>query len=607
MNYEPPAPGADDEQTPAPEPTPPVAPTPDEGIDDEELWPEDEVLGPDDEVLDDTEQAYLVDDSWRAAPAPLVAPPSRGGLASAIAVIILALGLIGMTVWGVKLHHDKVMAAGAATQLLALISEGAPAEMVKQLTAIQTDLSAGNIQSANDQIGALKSVVAAHKTGAEAGGPASGEPIPESAYSDIPADAGRFFRANQDLFRRFLMMCTRAREMRDAGKNVDALRKIRDEITEAARLGQKDVVQQKMLTMLQMLGGGAGNGGAGAGGQGPLAAKAQQLREIANQARKEGRDIRPVFMLMQKAEEAAQGGDMTAASKYLDEALAAAKRAPKMSRGDLARMRMGGGRRMGGGMNPLAPFLREVLLVMGAEDQNLRRVADDLLSAKSVLIGNKPPADQPELLKPMIDRAMGQMTIVADRRKELQTRMQQQKRPNGKPMMPARMGGRGRQVGGPGMTPEERQGMLAIVSDRVGLVLDRVRKLSDQDYARDRTLIVKDLLAAVFAPPTPEEQARLQPPKPLTPQAREDAVRANMLKASPALRKLELEGKDTQQVDALFAQARKDLYARKLDEAEKAVNQAMSILGLAPPPPLGPAASSPTPEPIKIDLRARPR
>lgn len=604
MNYEPPVDGADDDQRPAPDATPPVEPTPvepapDEDLEDAELWPEDDVLGPDDE-------AYLADDGWQAGPpsVPLAAPPSRGGLASAIAVIILALGLVGMTAWGLKLHHDKAVAASAATQLLALISEGAPAEMVKQLTAIQTDLSAGNIQSANDQIGALKSVVGAHKAGAEAG-PAGGEgPLPASAYNDLPADAARFFRANEELYKRFLMMCTKARQLRDSGKNVDALRKIRDEITEAARLGQKEVVQQKMLQMLQMLGGGPGAGGGG-DRRAPLAAKAQQLREAANQARKEGRDIRPVFMLMQKAEQSAQSGDMTSASKYLDQALAAVHHAPKMSRGDMARMRMGGGKRMGGGANPLALFVRQLLMVMGAEEQNLRQVADDLLSARGILFGTKPPAEQPELLKPIIDTAMNQLTVVADRRKELQRQMQQQKRPNGKPLLPPRLGGKGRMVG-PQMTPDERQTMLTIVANRVGLVLDRVRKLSDQDYARDRKLIIRDMLQAVFVPPTPEEQAQMHPTKPLTPQEREDAVRANMLKASPVLRKWEIEGKDTQTVETLFAQARKGLYAKKLDDAEKAVNEALSLLGLAPPPPLGPSAATPAvPEPIRIDLRGR--
>lgn len=601
VHYEPPVEGADEEQRPAPEANAPVEPPPSEDIDDQEVWAEEE-------ELDSADQAYAADEGWEPGPPPAVAAPRArgGGLASALAVIILALGLVGMTAWGIKLHRDKAAAAGAASQLLALVSAGAPAEMVKQLTSIQTDLSAGNIQSANDQIAALKAVVNDRKTGGgEAGLMGSKEPIPESAYSDLPADAARFFRDNEELFRRFLMMCTRARQMRDEGKNVEALRKIRDEVTEAARLGQKEVVEQKMLKMLQMLGGKGPQGGGG-DARAPLAAKAQQLRRATEQARSQGRDIRPVFMLMRQAEQAAQGGDLVAAGKYLDQALVAAKRAPKMSRGDMARMRLGGGaRRMAGMANPLGPMVRELLMVMGAEEENLRRVSDDLLSARGILFGDKPAAEQPELLKPVIDKAMNQLTVVADRRKQLQMKMQQGRRPNGKPLVNPRLAGRGRQVGGPQMTPEERQGMLAIVGNRVGLVLDRMRKLSDEDYARDRKLIVKEVLQAVFAPPTAEERAQLHPVKPVTPEARAEAVRANMLKAAPVLRTWETEGKDTRKIDDLFTQARKDLYANKLDDAEKSVNEGMSLLGLAPPPALGPAPTTAIPEPIKIDLRAK--
>ena len=607
MSYEPPVEGPGEEPRPTPEPVPPqapapVEPTPDGEVEDEELWPEDE-------LPDGPDQGYgAAADDWQAgpAPAPYVAPPARGGgVASALAVIILAVGLIGMTAWGLKLHRDKAMAADAASQLLSLVSEGAPAEMVKQLSAIQTDLSSGNIQNASEQISPLKSTVAAHKSSAGEGGSSpDAEPIPESAYSDVPPDAARFFRANQDLFRRFLMMCTRARQMRDAGQNVDALRTIRDQITEAARTGQKALVQQRMLKMLQMLGGGGAGPSGASGGRGVLAAKAAELRVAANQARKQGRDIRPVFALMAKAEQAAQSGDMTGAGKYLDQALAAAHNAPKLSRSDMARMRMATGPR-GRLANPLAPFVRELLMVMGAEEQNLRQVADDLLSARGILFGDKPAAQQPQLLKPLIDKAMSQLTLVADRRKQMQARMQGAKRPNGKPLLPARLAGRGRAVGGPGLTQEERQGMLAIVANRVGLVLDRVRKLSDQDYARDRKLLVREVLQAVFTPPTPAEQAQLHPAKPLTAQARADAVRANMLKAAPVLRQWESEGKDTQKIQSLFAQARKDLYASKLDDAEQAVNQGMCLLGLAAPATPGPSATSAIPEPIKINLRGK--
>jgi hypothetical protein len=338
-----------------------------------------------------------------------------GGVASAVAVILLALGLIAVTLIGIKLHRDKMTAAAAAGQLLGLVSEGAPADMVKELSGIQADLAAGKVDSASGRIAMLRSFIDQRKSAEPEGGEAgAGQPIPESAYKDLPPDAAQFFRANQDLFRRFLMLCTKSRELRDAGQNVDALRKVRDEIIEAARLGQKPTVQQKMVQMLKMLGGKV-NAKQGNGPRGPLAAKAQELRKVTNQARREGRDIRPVFALMQQAEQAAQTGDMTAAGKFLDKALVAARRAPKLSPADARRMRLAGPGRGPRGQNPLAPFVRALLGVMGQEEKNLRNVSDDLLSAHGILVGDKPAQEQPQLLKPIIDKAMNQLSVVAAR------------------------------------------------------------------------------------------------------------------------------------------------------------------------------------------------
>lgn len=617
MTYEPPAEGTPEDVHPAQEPvdqepTPPVEtpPSPAVGADDE--WDEDEEF-PEYGAPVAPGEDDLADDDWRGGPPylpPTPLPARGGGLASTIAVLLLAVGLIAATAWGVKLHRDKQTAAAVAGQLLAVISEGAPAEMVPQLTGIQANLTAGKIAEANDQITSLRSLMAQRKPAAGGeGGPEAGGPIPEQAYKDLTPDAARFFKANEDLFRRFLMMCNKAKDMRDQGGNVDALRKIRDEILEATRLGQKPIVQQKMLQMLRMLGGKTGAANV-AGGRGPLAAKAEQLRKLANKAQREGRDLRPVFMLMQRAEQAAQAGKMDEAGKLLDAAISAVGRAPRVSAADRRQRRMGGARRGPGmGMNPLAPFVRALLGVMGAEEEDLRRVSDNLLSARGVLFGAKPPAEQPDLLKPLLDNAMKQLTVVADRRKELQQQMAGAKRPNGKPLVAPGRNGQGRLRPGR-MGADDRKGMMEIVRERVGQVLDSVRAMSDEEFGRDRKQAITLAIQAVFNPPTPEEQARLdgqQPPaQPETPGAREKALRAKMLQASPVVRKWEIEGKDTQKVEDLFAQARKDLYAGKLDDAEKAVNEAMTLLGLAPPPPLGPPARTDAVEPIRLDLRAKP-
>ncbi|MHB8997086.1 MAG: hypothetical protein ACYC63_17710 [Armatimonadota bacterium] len=616
MTYEPPTEGTPEEEDLQPQEAANTTEDPSDVFADEDLWDDEETPGEPETALQPEaalqpqEEAYLAGEPTYAP-----APRKSSGMVSAVTVVLLALGLVAATVVGLKLHRDKMVAATAAGQLLGLVSEAAPAEMVKELSGIQADLAAGNVDSASGRIALLRTFIDKRKAagpeqgaaGAIAGAAAEG-PIPESAYKDLPADAARFFRANQDLFRRFLMLCTKSRELRDAGQNVDALRTVRDETIEAARLGQKPTVQQKMVQMLKMLGGKADAGGKpGKGGDNPLAAKAQQLREATNLARRQGRDIRPVFAMMQQAEQAAQSGDMTAAGKFLDKALVAARRAPKMSAADTRRMRLADRRtRAPKTANPLAPFVRALLGVMGQEEKDLRHVADNLASARGILFGQKPPAEQPDLLKPILDKAMSQLNTVADRRKQLQMQMQQAKRPNGKPLLPK---AQARPRPGTPLDEEQRQGMLQIVSARVGLLLDRMRAMSEEEYKRDRKRLIRNVLQAVFAPPTAEEQAQLaasKPQKPLTTAQRTEAVRAKMLKASPALRTCEIAGKDTKPIEALFSQARKDLYAGKLDEAEKAVDEAMQLLGLQPTPPPA-SATTPPVDPIKIDLRARPR
>lgn len=605
MTYEPPTEGTPEEENLQPQEAATTSEQPSDTFADEDTWDAEETLEQPETAWQSQEEAYLAGE-------PIYAPAPRksSGMVSAITVVLLALGLIAATVVGLKLHRDKMVAATAAGQLLGLVSEAAPAEMVKELSGIQADLAAGNVDSASGRIAMLRSFIDKRKAaGPEEGaaGAAAEGPIPEAAYKDLPADAARFFRANPDLFRRFLMLCTKSRELRDAGQNVDALRTVRDEIIEAARLGQKPPVQQKMVQMLKMLGGKADMGGKpGQGGDNPLAAKAQQLRQATNLARRQGRDIRPVLALMQQAEQAAQTGDMAAAGKFLDKALVAADRAPKMSAADARRMRLAHGRtRAPKTANPLAPFVRALLGVMGQEETDLRHVADNLASARGILFGQQPPAEQPELLKPILDKAMSQLNTVADRRKQLQMQMQQARRPNGKPLLPK---AQGRPRPGTPLDEQQRQGMLQIVSARVGLLLDRMRAMPEEEYTKDRKRLIRDVLQAVFAPPTAEEQAQLaatKPQRPLTTGQRTEAVRAKMLKASPALRACDVAGKDTKPIEALFAQARKDLYAGKLDEAEKAVDEAMQLLGLQAPPP---AASTTAPvDPIKIDLRARPR
>jgi len=534
---------------------------------------------------------------------PLQEPAARrssGGWLAGVLIVVLALGLIGATLWGIREYRQRALVLQAAQEALGLIAAGAPPELVKEMTDIQGYLAAGQPDQATARLSSLRTAIANKQPG---GAPAGGaEPIPDSAYNDLPADAARFFRDHEDLFRRFLLMCAEARKLKEQGQNVDALRKVRDRVLEAARLGQQPEVEQGMAEMMGML-----RRQVGGGERGPLGKKAERLKREMQRAASQGRDVRAALPLMQKAEQAAQAGKLDEAGKYVDQALAAVRAAPRRGarfggRTDFGRRRLPAGESRA---NPLAPFARALLGVMTTEEANLKIVTDQLLAMRDLILKDKPEEPvEPQALSPMIDRAMGELKTMATRRQELTRRLQP---PGGKGrpaagMMPPN-GMRQR------LTPEQRREMFAILLARLTPLLEDLRALSPSAYEAQRAAIVREIVRAVLEPPSTQEAPAPPAPLPADPEQR---VRAKMLEAGKVLRQWELDGKDTAQVEDLFAQARKALYARQFEEAEKSVDEARKLLGMDPPAakPGGPGAPGggvTGDGPIKLDLRARPK
>lgn len=570
---------------------------------------------PDDYDLD------LRPDGLYGEPAPLTdvspwqPPPSRpggGAILTSIIVIILAIAVVGATAFAVKTYREKALLTAATTQALALIGEGAPAELAAQVKAIRGDIVAGKSAEAGQKLAGLRTLLAKMKP---AGGPGGGPggmpagPIPANAYDELTPDAATFFRGHEDLFRRFLMVCQRAAELKKAGADVTKLREARDAIVEAARMGQEEKVKQGLLQMTRMLrgpGGGPG-GGAGAAAQGPLRQKADRLRREIERGRREGRMLRPALEMAQKAEAAANSGNMAAAEKFLDQALAAARRAPRMGRGgrDRRGMPMGGrggrgGPQMEGRQNPLAPFMRALMGIMSVEEQNLKVVTDNLLTARGILFGDKPAEEQPDALKPLVDKALGELKTVADRRRDFSAKMNAAQRP-----------GQGGQPQGPrppsslrDMEQAQREAILKAWREQIGTVIDRVRGMSDEDYQKERNLIIRDVLRTVTERPRQQQPDAAGPVAPAAAQWPADPatrVRAKMLFASPTLQQWELAGRDTKEVEDLFGEARSALYDNKLEDAEKLADRALVLLGLntdAPvtlPAPPGDARVVPAP------------
>lgn len=553
-------------------------------------------------------------------------PTGRGGsVVSAVLVVLLSLGILACGGWAVMMHRDQQQLQVTLEGALQMMGEGAPPELAQRLEAIRGDLGAGKYEQVGDAISEMHQML--RQGAGRPQPPEAGGPLPPEAYNDLPEDAATFFRSHEDLFRRFLMLCDRARKMRDQGQDVDELRVARDAVIEAARLGQLERVQQRVLAMARMFPG-ADEGGAGGGetGGGPdegqrarLQAQAQAFRTAAEKARGQGRDLRAAMGLMQQAEQAAQAGQFDQAAKLLEQATQAANRAPRMARGDLRR-----GQPLGppGGRTSAAPphltqLVRTLFGLLSIEEQDLRFVWDKLTAVRRDLATPDEPVEpeepktpapdevEPTPLLQMVDAALGRLQGVSDRRREMSVKLGLNKRPGGRP-------GEG-QPGQPGAgeAMPTREQVMAIVRERLLPLLDRIRALSAEDYDRQKDKLITALIRAVLEPPqkTPEKPAT--PPTPADPRQQ---VRDKMLQATPVLRQWQIEGRDTKELDELFTAARRELYGGDVEEAGRLVDEALRKLGLLDPetPPAPAALDRPRPpgaglaDPEATKLRLRP-
>lgn len=559
-----------------------------------------------------SEKAHLSENA--ASEAAYSPPPAAGGRFVNVWLVLLSVGLIAATVWAIYEYRQGARMRATAQQAVALMAQAAPPQIQQELNSIQALIASRQTNEAAQRLAQIQRALSQGlPQGAEKEALAQ-MPIPESAYADLPQDAAQFFRAREELFRRFLLMCQKARELKAQGVNVDPLRQARDRVIEAARLGQEEHVRQNMGEMAQLLEQTATHTEKQ---RSVLRRKAERLKQALESARQQGRDLRAVMPLVQQAEQAAEAGQLQKAGDLIEQALAAVKRAPSGRRKEqnVTVMRPGltlGGRRP----NPLLPLVRMLLGVMGAEEKNLRVISQQLIGLSEALAHVTPPETSSEsenglsaeTLKPLVDKAMTEMQTIAQRRQELSKEMQR------KLPLAARRGASARGSSSP---PDSRpslgrQAIFAILANRLLPVLDRLRSMSAEDYQKQKGALVREIVRAVLEPPTREQlaaasagQAQRWPADPA------QRIRAKMLAASKTLLQWQIQGQDTSQIEKLFAQARQALYGGELVEAEKLVDEARVLLGLsdesARPPDEGlSSADMPLGNDTEINLRARP-
>ncbi len=495
-------------------------------------------------------------------------PAETGARVTGVLVVILSLGLLACAAWAVKLHRDKAQVTASFDQTLAMIAEVAPPELGTQLAAVRGDLQVDRLPEVSERISTLAGKVRQAMASGEQPSPAVPRgPIPDSAYKQLPADAATFFRQHEELFRRFLAMVEHARQLRDQGRNVNPLRKVRDSIIEAARLGQSEKVETHMQQMARLLDATSGRRGAPPG---KLAAKAQAFERATRRAVQEGRDPRAAVAVARQAEQAAQAGDLDRAEQLLDQALGQVKRAPKARRAS-GRWGGPGGPRPA---NPLDALVSTLMRVMQLEERDLSVVWGQLTRLQQSLKGDQDQTE-PAVLEPYVGTAMHALQNVAGRRRELTLRLRgQTPRAGRRPADGPRLG-----TIDADRTPD-REHMLAVVSNRLGPLLERIRGMSASDFVQQQAKLVEDIARAVLQPITEEELAATPPPQAAPQGSQAERIRAKLLAGATALQRQELAGDDTSEVQDLFTEARRLLYAGDLGRAEEAADKALTLLGV---------------------------
>jgi hypothetical protein len=493
---------------------------------------------------------------------PVAAPPGRPGklgrILSAVAIVVLSLGLLAATAWSIKLHRDKVQMQSTFDKTMQALGKNAPPALGQELTALSTDLSAGDYKGADTRLQALTQKLASNPAD-------SGAPIPETAYSELPKGADTYFRAHSDLFRKFLLLCDQSRKLKEQGQDVSALRKARDAIIEAARLGQDDMVKQRLLTMAQMLGGGS-NGDDPA--RAALRTQVEEFQKVAGEAQKQGRDMRAAAALMRRSEEAVKAGDLEKGTQLLAQATEAAKHAPKAPRG----LALGG---RGPGQAKVAGLVRALFQMMSLEEKNLSAAWEELSGARKLLSSDKPAPQKSQEVTKAIDSALAEMKAVAGRRKEFTAKMRTGTGGKAGTTLPV----------GPAPEPETlRQRMLRIIEQRLSDILDRVHGLSPEEYQKQKPNFIREIFKAVFEPPKESgKPGSSTTNKPALDRALR--IRDKLAQGQPLIDQWEAAGKDPAEARAMLTKARQALYANDLATAEQAVDRALSLLRQTPTPP----------------------
>lgn len=397
-----------------------------------------------------------------------------------------------------------------------------------------------------------------------------------------------FFRQHQDVAKVFGQANMLAVQLRDRGGDVTRLRELRGQIIQAAAHddleGAIDLLKKfdtEFKAQAGKLGGdmpmkgpqmGRGPGGArGPGGPRPgqppaaFMTLARQCGEALRDAQLEGKDVRKAMALMRQSEQRAMRGDFRTATKLGSQALKAIKEAPKLP----ARPQMF--------ENPIVHML---LGLMQVEDGELSGALDAMRKAYGAAKGKTVAS-----LSAAMQRGIDVLKNVGKRRGEVGKRLNEMQ------------GG-----AAPTANPQERQraaeARIEKMRGGLGEVIDRIRAMPAEEFAKDREALVEAILDVVFperkkpqtpATPATGPQASAPTPEPTA----EDRVRQKLLTAAEPYLKVKADSGQkelAEQLGDLFTRARQHLAKRDYAAAEALADKGLALLGIGPAQPAGGAS-----------------
>jgi hypothetical protein len=515
--------------------------------------------------------------------------PNRRAECIRAVVLFFVVVILGAGIW----HTYAVLGrADAALKQTAINLGGLAGSLVppNQVATITQRIYAHDYDQVVTDLQQLALLAAKPGAGAAPapGGLAPGLPGPlESDVGDkLTPAAEKFFNGHRDLMEEWLGLAKIGRALKAKGIDMTEFRALRDQALKAADKGDADTVlklarqfEDRVRAVAPDIA--AQLGGDKAAPPPELDAKLQSLKPVLEKAASERKDIRQAMRLITDAKTAASQGDYKRASDLLDAAKRAAEQAPRMAAGPgmmRRHVRMPTGPGAGRGPGPLQA-LDLLMRMVKAEESDLSGTYETLENAQTAV--REQNQDQ---IGEMISEARAILKHIAERRHEVSALLTRGM--EGPPGQPGRHV-RGHPVEpGPGPTPGPAPAARS-VPDRIGDLLEGVRKMQDRDFEAQKGDLVAQVFA-MFLPPEPTAQT-----KPV-PAAEIERIRAKLRLAYGPYAQRKKAGEDMIEIDKLFRDARSALYAGDTVQSNKLVDQALVELGLMKEPGAAPAPVTPS-------------